>query len=275
MPPSFDFRSVDRLPAQPAGSGALRRAPLHDASGAPLLFIPGGYHGAWCYAHWLARCAEANIDAGALDYRGHGALATKGLALDASIHDYATDTLAAARLFATPPILVGHSLGGLVAMVAAMQTPLAGLVLVAPSPPGNLPGAHAIAPVDPTRLRPPPARAEVVERFLGGADGTHVDAVLNLLCPESPQALNERYRLAIAIEASRIRVPVLVIEAGLDCGERHPAGQDQGIADFLCGEFRHLASAAHCMMMGAKSDVAFDLIANWRRRLGLAGKAES
>lgn len=265
----FDFDTVDALPAVPVGRAQLRIGldAQHAAAGPALLLIAGAYHGAWCYAGWLSACRSAGIACAALDYRGHGSLAGTGLAPDTGVEAYADDVVAAAQSFAAAPLLVGHSLGGLVAMVAAMRTPLAGLVLVAPSPPGNLAGARALPAVDEAQLRPVPARSEVLERFLGGHEGPHVDACMARLCPESPRALNQRYRLSVAIDAARISAPALVIEAGLDCGLRHPAGQDQAIADFLGGEFAHLAGAPHCMMLGPSSLPTLKVILDWRARL--------
>ena len=266
----FDYMFVDGLPVVPAGAAQLRIGlqACDAAHGPTLLFIPGAYHGAWCYAGWLKTCRAAGIPCAALDYRGHGSLAGAGLAPDTGVEAYADDVVAAARSFSAPSVLVGHSLGGLVAMAAAMRTPLAGLALVAPSPPGNLAGARALPAVDESQLRPVPARAEVLERFLGGHDGPHVDACMARLCPESPRALNQRYRLSVPIDARRIAVPALVIEAGLDCGERHPAGQDQAIADFLGGEFVHLAGAPHCMMLGPTCLPALAILLDWRAGLG-------
>lgn len=267
---SFDFPFVDTLPRRRVGAGELRIG-LDESIAAPgpaLLFIPGGYHGAWCYAGWLRQCRDTGIACAALDYRGHGSLAGEGLAVDTSIEAYAEDTVLAARSFATPPIIVGHSLGGLVAMLAATQTRVAGLALVAPSPPGNLAGAQAISAVDETSLRPPPGRAEVVTRFLGGYDGPHVDACQSRLCAESPRALNQRYLLSLPIDASRIAAPGIVIEAGLDRSDRHPPGQDAELARFLGCEFSCIDNAPHCMMLGPISRAALALLLAWRQRLG-------
>lgn len=140
------------------------------------------------------------------------------------------------------------------------------MVLVAPSPRGNLPGAHAIAAVDETSLRMPPRRAEVLDRFLGGHDGPHVATCMQRLCPESPRALNQRYRLSVPVDPTRIAAPVLVIETGLDRGDRHPPGQVEALSRFFGGEFAHIASAPHCMMLVPASAPALDLIVAWHAR---------
>ncbi|WP_255469182.1 hypothetical protein [Achromobacter sp. UMC46] len=63
----LDFSLADRLPARRAGQGRLiAGAPPQD--GRPgLLFVPGAYHGAWCYAHYLDYFAAAGLACAALD----------------------------------------------------------------------------------------------------------------------------------------------------------------------------------------------------------------
>jgi hypothetical protein len=107
----------------------------------------------------------------------------------------------------------------------------------------------------------------VQERFLGGGQGALLEACMARLCAESPRALNERYQLTIEINPARIAAPALVVEAGLDCGERHPPGQDAAIATFLGGEFLHIAGAPHCMMLGSTCVPAFEALRAWRARL--------
>ena len=93
----FDYAFVDGLPALPAGAAQLRIGLQSSvaAHGPPLLFIPGAYHGAWCYAGWLKTCRAAGIPCAALDYRGHGSLAGRGLAPDTGVEAYADDVVAA------------------------------------------------------------------------------------------------------------------------------------------------------------------------------------
>ncbi len=39
----------------------------------PLLFVHGGWHGAWCWSNFLNYFADAGYRAVALSLRGHGA----------------------------------------------------------------------------------------------------------------------------------------------------------------------------------------------------------
>lgn len=110
------------VPSAPGAAAELRDCLAeHQAGPGPaLLFIPGAYHCAWRHAGGLRRGRTAGIACAALDYRGHGALAADGLAVDTLVEAYDEDAALAARTFAVPPVIVGHSLGGLVAMVTAM-----------------------------------------------------------------------------------------------------------------------------------------------------------
>ncbi len=71
-----------------------------------------------------------------------GARAAKALGLTSTL-DYADDIEALVRTCAQPPVLIGHSMGGLVAQMVAARVPVAALALIAPSAPwGTLPTSH-------------------------------------------------------------------------------------------------------------------------------------
>jgi pimeloyl-ACP methyl ester carboxylesterase len=236
--------------------------------GTPILCIPGGYHGAWCFAPWLALFAAAGIAAAALEPRGKGTLEA-GADPATGVDDYATDAVEAAAALGGRAVLLGHSLGALVAMRAAERIgALAGLLLVAPSPPGNLPGAAPVPLVaEGAMLRPPPEPIAIA-RYLGGARPDGLAAYLAALSPESPRALNDRYALRIPIDPARIAgAPVLVLEAGRDDPERHPAGQDVGIARFLGGAHRLLPEAPHCLMTGPWAAAGAAPLIAWHQAL--------
>jgi pimeloyl-ACP methyl ester carboxylesterase len=237
-------------------------------AGPPLLCIPGAYHGAWCYEAWLDAFAAAGLGAAALEKRGHGTL-RGGLLPDTGIDDFAADAVEAAGVLGAPPVLVGHSLGALIAMRAAerlMPGGIAGLVLVAPSPPGNLPGAAKVPLVPEGALRPVPDLATTAERFLGGATPSWLPDYQAKLSPESPRAMNERYDLRLPVDSSRLAgLPVFVLEAGRDDAARHPPGQDAAIATFLGGTHALLPEAPHCFMLGAWAAESAAAIVTWYR----------
>jgi len=108
----------------------------NEASGPPILFVHGAAHGAWCWREWMEQAARRGHHAFAVSLRGHGA--SPGSLLSGRLSTYADDVIRTAASLPAPPVLVGHSLGGLVIQKAAERYPAAGIVLVAsiPSRPG-------------------------------------------------------------------------------------------------------------------------------------------
>lgn len=234
----------------------------------PLLLIPGAHHGAWCYGGYLDAFEALGTAVAALDLPGHGALVHEGLAPETGITEYVDEACAAALWLAErhgrPPVILGHSLGGLVAAATAARGPASGLLLLAPSPPGNLPGAAPVPVVPIDQLRAPPGDPEVHARFLGGLTVPDLRAWATRLCPESPTAMNDRYTLRIPVDFGAIRgLPGLCIEAGIEDAARHPPGQDAAIARAYGIGYQLLPQAPHCMMAGPSGLESFNLLRQW------------
>jgi pimeloyl-ACP methyl ester carboxylesterase len=120
--------SLLRLPS----GGALHDAGKRD--GVPLLFLHGVGGGAWSWRHQTAAFA-ATQPVFAWDARGHG---DADRVDDAGLADYYADAREALAVVAErthrPAILVGHSMGGLLAVALACDEPssVKGLFLVDP-----------------------------------------------------------------------------------------------------------------------------------------------
>lgn len=268
--PSFatdplDFSLADHLPARDAGHGRLLIGATPQDRRPGLLFVPGAYHGAWCYAHYLDYFASAGLACAALDMRGHGALPQDASFSSATVADLGEDVASALDALEGPTIVVGHSMGALPALLAASLRPVAGVVLLAPSPPGDLPGALALPPVPGGAPRPPPPAKEIRARFLATTPDRDVREVARRLCAESPQVLNDRYLLRVAVPAASVTAPGLCLEAGLDTHDRHPPGQDQAIARRYGFSHAVLAGQPHCMMYADHWHISAAAILDWHR----------
>jgi len=239
------------------------RRPAVADSRPPVLLVHGGYHGAWCWEYWVDRLAADGREVAALDLRGHGGLTPPPDYAETGFMGFVADVIAGIDALDRPPVVAGHSLGGLLVPLAALQRPTAALLLVCPSPPGNLPGAKKV-PLLPEGAAVPPLPAAVARaRYAEHLPDAELADLAARLCPESPRLLNERYDLRIPIDPTAIRVPVVTVEGGRDDPERHPAGQDEAIAAFYGAAHMRLDDAPHDLMLGPGSDRWFDAI--WSR----------
>jgi len=229
----------------------------------PVLLVHGGYHGAWCWSDWMERLAATGRTAAAIDLRGHGGLPQSEAFITAGFTEMTDDVVAAIDTLAAPPLLVGHSIGGLLVMLAACRRATAGLLLVCPSPPGNLPGAATVALVPENAPVPALTAAVARTRYAPHLSNAAAADLAGRLCAESPRLLNERYGLRIAVDPAAITVPTHVVEGGRDDPERHPPGQDAAIARFLGGTHQRLDDAPHNLMMGPGWQDWYDAI--WTR----------
>jgi len=245
-----------RLP----GGGALYSA---GPSPARILFVHGAFHGAWCFGAWMAALSTRGIGCAAVDFRGHGFLAHEGLPLTTNVADYASTVQEAAAACGSAVTIVGHSLGALAVARASTLVDAAAMVLLAPSPPANLPGAVRVPPRPDHMLVAVPPLDESADRYLGGASPVWVEKFHSLLCPEAPAALNDRYELRVTVDPAAMPAKTFIVAAGRDDRLRHPDGQDAAIARLFGADYLMLDDAPHCMMLGEHSAAVLDCIVDW------------
>jgi len=210
-------RTLDwTLPPSPVVREVIEVVPDHPVAGRPpLLFVHGAWHGAWCWQErWLPAAAEAGWHSVAVSLRGHGGSGRPERFALASLRHYEHDVLQAITTLPSPPVLIGHSLGGVVVqgVLERYRAAPAG-VLVASLPPGHgLQLVPGLLRHDPRMLVQALAGREVTPRpgtlFGPGIDPGDEARYLARLGPESwlatPQAVLPRRR-------RDIRAPVLVL----------------------------------------------------------------
>lgn len=112
----------------------LHHAPQGAAKSTPLLFIHGIHHGAWCWErHFLPWFAARGWDSYALSLRGHGK--SSGSTRNAHLRQYVDDVLETAASLPAPPVLIGHSMGGLLVQLCIQQQTFPAAVGVTPVTP--------------------------------------------------------------------------------------------------------------------------------------------
>lgn len=105
----------------------------------PLLFVHGMCHAAWCWEEFfLPYFADHGYPSYALSLQGHGKSESPKRLRSLSLADYVSDISEAVDRIGTPPVLVGHSLGGLVVQKYLETRRAPAALLLASVPPGGI-----------------------------------------------------------------------------------------------------------------------------------------
>lgn len=189
----------------------------------PIVFVHGAFVGGWTWEPFVRWFGRRGFEVHAPNLRHHEPGAPRGALHNVGLEDYTDDLALLIEGLREPPVLVGHSLGGLLCQKLAARGLACALVLLASSPPhGILPGAGEIA----ARMvlmgsagmhlrksvRPKYALAEyAMDRF----PRPMRDALFRRFVPESGRALFESlfweldYTRAAEVPPLRVKVPVL------------------------------------------------------------------
>jgi len=121
----------------------ISKYPLNIAHPTPLLFIHGTLHTAACWdVHFLDYFAQHGYASHAVNLRGHGNSEGRDRLRWTRIADFVEDVENAVRQLPSPPILIGHSMGGFIIQhyLENHDAPAA-VLLSSASPAGLLPTA--------------------------------------------------------------------------------------------------------------------------------------
>jgi pimeloyl-ACP methyl ester carboxylesterase len=275
-------------PRQPALE-VLRAVPSRPRQAPPLLFVHGAFCAAWVWAeHLLPAMAEAGWTAHAVSLRGHGDSAGGEVLRQASLDDYVADVLAAMDDLPAPPVLIGHSMGGMVVQRVIEHFPIAdfarapkvaGAVLMSSVPPGGLWGTLVhMATHDPVLLW----QLSAMQAFGHGAatlDGVH----RAMFADTASDDLTRRYYGRMQTESWRVQMDLAMLPPPVMVNARSipmlvvGAEHDSFVPPWMARLTAHaygadctiLEDAGHAMMLGPAWDRAQAALAGWLDRVGL------
>lgn len=114
----------------------IREDPDSSERYTPLLFIHGMSHAAWCWTdHFLPYFAKQGYVSHALSLRGHGESEGRERLRWTSLAEYVSDVAQTVDQMEKPPVLVGHSMGGLIVQKYLESHEAPAAVLLASVPP--------------------------------------------------------------------------------------------------------------------------------------------
>ena len=156
-----DGATLEVLEAVPAGGGG------GTGRQQPLVFLHGSYHAAWAFENFLEQFSARGYPCYAPSFRGHGSSApprTPGDPLEGTLEGHAADVVDFIEngiAGGAPPVLVGHSFGGLIAQKVAVCE--ANRTAAGRKPPGRLNKLAGLALLNSV---PPKGNGGMTTRFL-------------------------------------------------------------------------------------------------------------
>ena len=238
-----------------------------------VIMVHGGFCGGWAFDAFRQPFEAAGYECLAPNLRGHG---DGGKIVGVSMTDFARDIAALIEAQAEPPILIGHSMGGLVAMMAAAKAPVRALVLLAPSPPWGVAGAsmeeavsalalHALGPFWLQAVEPDYASARLYS--LDRLDKAEREAAFARMTAESGRALWETLNwwldpfMTTSVAVDRIKAPAMVAVGARDM--IHPPATVRQTAERLKADFRVFDGMSHWLLAEPGWDTVAKACLEW------------
>jgi pimeloyl-ACP methyl ester carboxylesterase len=247
-----------------------------------VVMAHGAFCGAWAFERFRAPFEAAGLDVVTPDLRGHGGAATEAVA-GLSMEDYARDLARLCESLPEAPVLIGHSLGGLVCQMAARRVRPRAMVLLAPSPPWGVTGssveeavtATAVGLLDPFWSGSvPPDRAVMRRHSLDRVPKPYADKILARVVPESARALREVLNwwldpfMTTSVGPGPLPAPTLVVAGGRDVV--HPSATARRTAERIGAAYREMPQMSHWLIGEPGWEDVAALALGWLDELGRA-----
>jgi non-heme chloroperoxidase len=192
--------------------------PSAPSSKPPVLLVHGMFGGAWMWEQYQSLLARHGYESHALNLRGHHDSRRVPDVGKVSVADYVDDALEVARNLRNP-IVIGHSMGGLIAQKVAEQGACRALVLIGSAPPRWIPALsaellrHLVKYLKELFLMQAlfPGRDAADALMFNRTPRAQADEEYQRLVPESGRAALELSFGTHAVHAPRITAAVLVV----------------------------------------------------------------
>lgn len=226
----------------------------------PVLFVHGSYSSARIWqAHFMPYFSEHGYSCHALSLRGHGQ--SEGMLSWASFADYCEDAVQAMAMLDEAPVLIGHSMGGLIVQhLLAKHRPRAAVLLGSVPPSGLGSSAMHMSIQAPDvlwqlgllqSLGPEAVSPEVMARGMLSAEGRSPEAAAKLMAHlqrESPRASAELLAPSQPMPVTGDGKPPILVLGG-DADVFLPVSAFREIATFFDAELKILPGAPHGLMV--------------------------
>jgi len=246
----------------------------------PILFIHGANMSAWCWdEYFMPFFSDLGHPTYAVNLRGHGKSEGSAMLASNSIADYVNDLQRVIDEIGEPPILIGHSLGGLIIQKFIEKKTVPACVLMATVPVDGLIPSIVDLALNPTFYMQMNL-SELVGTWFSPVDVTrksvfsgHVsDDVVIRYCAEmqqgSPKALLDTLWLGLPTYKNPFDIPMLALSADEDTFFRPAHIRKTAIA--YKADYINMKKTGHTMMIDVHWRESAQAINHWLEKQKLS-----
>jgi len=239
------------------------------------LLVHGAWHGAWCWkVHFVDYLTKQGFQVHAMSLRGHGSSEGRPRLRWSSLADYVDDVAQVAQQLSAPPIVIGHSMGGLVVQkYLQMHGAPAGILIASIPPTGILRTALRLARRHPwlmtkvnatlslyPLISSPGLAKELL--FSNAMPEVEVDIFWQQMQDESYRCFAEMLGLGLP-NPEKVKTPLLVLGGGADT--LISPDQVKATARAYGTQALIFPNIAHDMMLEPGWKTVADAIVSWLR----------
>ncbi len=237
----------------------------------PIVLVHGSFGGYWMWNKIRRYLVESGLEVHALSLRGHKPSAEVDLG-KLSMTDYRDDILEVVKeLGLEKPVVIGHSMGGLVTLMYGAEHPVYAIISISPSPSAEV---QEEIPEEEIQKIPDiynvseagmPENFEKIQEALPDVEPETLKNMRQILAPESGSARRDRKR-GISIPKDKVNFPLLFI--GAELGDSLPFGisaeSTKNMAEYYSADLTEVQDASHPgILVGEHAEEAAQKIKEW------------
>lgn len=236
----------------------------------PLLLAHGLWSGSWCWYEWATHFSNLGWECWAVDLRRRIEERSAEVRSDVTLQDWVEDLKRVIHAAPSPPVLLGHSLGGLAALKAAAEEKISALILLSSPPPREIKMAvpHALRLLRLKYLpliflsRPfCPEERDLCRTWLASLPKSRLPEILKRMAPEPTTLVSEFFNRRIDVDPARICCPVLIVGGSED--RVVPMTSLREMAQRLGADLKEFPNQGHWMIGEAEGQKTVRDIHRW------------
>lgn len=221
----------------------------------PLILVHGLWSGSWCWRSWATQFCNLGWECWAVNLRGRYGDRAHQILERLSFQTCVEDLEQVVDAASFPPVILGHCLGGLMALKAVEKKKLSALIFLSPIPSREIDIIHPrslrllrLKYLPLIFLRRPfrPEEKDLRKSWLASVPRSQHSDILKQMVPESGHLIRELFKRRVEVNPDRIHCPILVV-----CGSEDrvmPIASMREMAARLGGEFKDYPDHGHWMM---------------------------